>query len=211
VRGEGRSEQRGQCRHRSVHQPRQSGLHDLEHEQAPPRLFLLLARATIEDLLLETLCDRFVATLGLGQIAEQLAHARVRGPFHGPLVEALRLELHDLGLLPHRVEAERTDHPYRPARDEPLHVLPPQERDVLTEFLAVKLDQPAAVGVLFTRHLGEHLGRSGVIVLQALGIIGVNAGILFLKRDGEGKDLLFGQVRESLHGDTSGWIDLELF
>jgi hypothetical protein len=83
---------------------------------------------------------------------------------------------------------------------------------VLAEFLPVDLDQPAAVSVLFARHLGEHLGRGGVIVLQPLGVVGIDASVLFLERDGDGENLLLGQVGKSFHGGPRLWlIDLELF
>ena len=64
---------------------------------------------------------------------------------------------------------------------------------------AVQLDQPAAMLVLLVRHLGEDLGGGGEGDLQAVGIVGIDARILLLGRDGERQDLLLRQVCECLH------------
>ena len=69
---------------------------------------------------------------------------------------------------------------------------------MLAEFLAVQLDQPAAMLVLLLRHLGEDLGGGGILGFS-LGIVGVDARILLLGRDGQRQDLLLRQLRECLH------------
>ena len=71
-------------------------------------------------------------------------------------------------------------------RDEKaLHVLPADERDMLAEFLLIKLDQPVAMAVLFVVHGHERLGRFGIIAADALGKVGVNAAVLLLVLDRE--------------------------
>ena len=159
MRGKGGGEQRRQRRHRAVHQPGEPRLHHLQHEHAPARLLLGLPRVRREVLGTEPLRQRDVRALGGGEVAQQLADAGVGGALQGPLVEAARLELHGLGLLAHLVEAERPHQPQRLVVDEALHVLAPDQRDVLAELRAVQLDQPPAMLVLLLRHLGRRPWR----------------------------------------------------
>src|ERR1700682_1897243 len=95
--------------------------------------------------LFKRLRHRGMFSFGLGEIAEQLPRRRVFGALDRALVESLRLELHDLRLLAHDVEAERPDQPHRPAIDESPHVAPANERNPLAETLAELADQARAM------------------------------------------------------------------
>ena len=191
--------QRRQGRHRPVHQSGEPRLHDLQHEHAPARLLLGLLGARREMLGAEPLGERDVRALRLGQIAQELAHARIGGARHRALVEAPGFELHGLGLLAHPVEAQRPHDPQWLVPGKAPHVMAADERDVLAEFRAVHLDEPAPVLVLLRRHIREHLGRGGEVGLQPFRIVGVDARVLLLGRDGERQDLLLCQLRECLH------------
>ena len=48
-------------------------------------------------------------------------------------------------------------------------------------FLAVELDQAAAVADLFLAHLFEHLRRARKVVLQVFAEVGIDSFILFFK------------------------------
>jgi hypothetical protein len=50
-----------------------------------------------------------------------------------------------LGLRTDFLQAERSHHPDRLVTNEPAHVLPPDERNMLAELLPVEVDQPAPV------------------------------------------------------------------
>ena len=113
---------------------------------------------------------------------------------------SLDLELVDLAA--HRVDAERAHLPGRLAHGRAAHVLAPHERDVGAEAVHEHVDQPAPVLVLLGRHAGEHLGAVGILVAQAVGVVGEDAAVLLLAADGQRQDLAFGQVSESSHGRT---------
>src|SRR5271167_932552 len=52
---------------------------------------------------------------------------------------------------------------------------------------------------LLLAHLFEHLCGAGKVFPQALAKIGINAFVLFLQRNGKGKDFLLGQAIEVFH------------
>src|SRR5262245_50334794 len=72
-------------------------------------------------------------------------------------VEALRFGFHDLGLRADLVEPERPRQPDRLPRDEPFHVLAPDERNVFAKPFAIKIEQAVAVAILFCSHGPEHI------------------------------------------------------
>ena len=71
---------------------------------------------------------------------------------------------------------------------------------MLAELLLVQLDQPATMPDLLLAHLFKHLGGAGKVFPQALVKIGVNAFVLFLQRNGQGKDFFLGQAIEVSQG-----------
>jgi hypothetical protein len=54
-------------------------------------------------------------------------------------------------------------------------VLTPHQRNMIAKLRHGHIDESATVTVLLRRHLVEHLGAWGVIVVQAIGKIGKNA------------------------------------
>ncbi len=75
-------------------------------------------------------------------------------------------------------------------------MLASDQGDHVTEPGAMQVDQALAVDILFGGHAVEHLGRGGVFAAEAFGIAAVDAGIVFLGRDREGEDFLFGEITE---------------
>jgi hypothetical protein len=71
-----------------------------------------------------------------GEIAEQLPDRCILGAQGSPGVEALGLCLHDFSLLAHFVQSQRSRHPDWLARDKSLHILPANERNVITKLRA---------------------------------------------------------------------------
>ena len=132
------------------------------------------------------------------QVAKQLPYGRVGHPFLSALVELPRLQFHDLGLFPHRVDAQRPYQPNRPPGDEALYVVAADQRDVLSEALPVHLDQAAAMLGLLCLHLLEHLRRSRVGLAQTVHEVAIDAAVLLLQRNGQRQDLPLGQVFEVL-------------
>ncbi len=82
--------------------------------------------------------------------------------------------------------------------DEALHVLSADQRDVLTETLPVKLDEPVAMAVLLVVHGLQGLARFGKIPADAPRQIGVDAPIFLFGLDRQREDFLGGQVCEFL-------------
>ena len=84
--------------------------------------------------------------------------------------------------------------------DEALDVLAADQRQVFAEFLAIEIDQHAAVAYLLLRHLVEDLGGGRVVIAQPHGKAAVDAAVLVLGGDGERKDFLLGEIGKALHG-----------
>ena len=93
--------------------------------------------------------------------------------------------------------------PERAALDVAADVLAADQRDVIAEFFDKHVDQHAAVLVFLFRHVAEDAGGVGVILLQALGEVGVDAAILLLVADGQRQDFAFGQVGKGAHRQLS--------
>jgi hypothetical protein len=145
-----------------------------------------------------------LALLG-GQIAEQLPHHRIARLRDGRLVKIARLFLHGFHFTANHRHGQDFIDPKRLARDEALHVLTPDERDVLAEFLPVKLDQPVPMAILLIVHRLQRLGCGGIILPNTLCQIGVDSAILLLGLDGQREDLLRGKFLKRFgHG---GWYE----
>ena len=199
---ERRREHRRERRHRTVHQADEAGLDDLQDE--PPALVLLFAVADGlgQQFLLEAGGDLVVLLLGLGEVAEQLADRGVGCARQGLPVEAGRGALHFARVRAHGLEAQGPHLPHRLRRDIAADVLPPNQRNMFAEIRCEEIDEPAPVNVLLRRHLVEHFGAVRVVVVQAVGEIGVDAQVLLLIADGEREDLAFGQIGEIAHDDV---------
>ena len=96
-------------------------------------------------------------------------------------------------------KSERTHEPDGAAIHKPAHVLPPDERHVLAKAAFVKFQQAMAMAVLFAAHDAEFFGLLGIIRLQAVGEIPVDARILLFERDGQRENFLFGQAVKCFH------------
>jgi hypothetical protein len=94
-------------------------------------------------------------------------------------------------------------------------VLAADYRDRLTKALPIHVDEPTAVAVLLLGHALKHVGRLWVIRPQPVGIGGIDAPVLLLRGDGQGQDLLVGEVGEPLAvvkaWDHAGQPSLETF
>src|ERR1039457_4576645 len=87
------------------------------------------------------------------QIIEQLANAGVLGEYGGAFVEAARLNFHSAHLAADLFQTQRGVQPDGLALHKAANVLPADERNVLPEFLPIKIDQSAAMADLFLARL----------------------------------------------------------
>ena len=142
--------------------------------------------------MLEAGSELVVLVLGLGEVAEQLADRRVGRAGQSLTVEARRGALHVVSVLARCFEAERLHLPNRFLRNVAADVLAAHERNVVAELRHEEIDEPAPVCVLLRRHFVEYFGCRGVILVQAVREIGVNARVLFLVADREGQNLALG-------------------
>ena len=143
--GDGGGEHRGQRGDGAVHQAGQTGLHDLQDEEAAVGFVLGVARAVVEFVAAQFFRAIFVRALFLRQVVEQLPYAGVAGARGGLSIEIVRLQFHGGGLAAHHLERQRAHQPNRLAVDETLHVLAADQREVIAEARPVEFDQPAAV------------------------------------------------------------------
>ena len=205
MRREGGGEERRQCGHRTIHQPDEAGLYDLQQEQ--PALGLALLDLGIRREVGEAQLhrDRFVALFGFGEIEQQLLDLRVAAALGRLLVEAVVLEFDHLGALAHFLDVHLADGPGRLVAHEALDVGAADQRNEVAELLGIEVGEPAAVLVFLFRHFHENLGGGGIGVHQRMGKPCIGAGIIVLARDCEGKEFLFGEFGEALHGDEVPW------
>src|SRR5262249_48379586 len=82
---------------------------------------------------------------------------------------------------------------------EAAHVLAADERDMVAEALLVLVEQCATVAVFFLLHVAEHRGSRGVIGLETLGEIAVNAAVFLFRRNGDGENLTLRKALERSH------------
>ena len=66
---------------------------------------------------------------------------------------------------------------------EAAHVVAADQRNMLTELLAINLDEPPPMITLLPSHFGEHIGAGRVVLPQALGDVGVDTTVLLLVGD----------------------------
>ena len=186
--------------------PARPGCTILQHEHAALGR-LLLGSGVARHVPLGDLAGLLlVAALDVGEARQQFADRDVQRLGGGLLVEAGRLHLHDLGLLPHLVDGQVLGQPDRAAGEEALDVLAADRRQVLAELLAVEPVQHAAVAALLLGHVVEDGGRMRIGLAQLVGEGLVDAEVFLLAADGESQDLAFGQVGEGFqrHGGAPG-------
>ena len=70
---------------------------------------------------------------------------------------------------------------------------------MFAESLAIQLDQPMSMSVLFFGHPGEQFRRGREIRAERFSKVAIDSRVLLFSRDGEGKYLSFVQVAE-VHG-----------
>ena len=66
-------------------------------------------------------------------------------------------------------------------------------------FLLIELDQAAAMADLLLAHFFKHLRRAGKVFPQIFAKVGVDAFVLFLKRNRQGQDFFLRQTVEVSH------------
>src|SRR5262249_2653102 len=152
------------------------------------------ARRLGENLLAEFLGEALVPVLDLGELEQQLADRGIARRARRLPIKARGLELHGLGVFAYVIEPQRPGPPERLLRNESLDVLAADERQVLAELRAVKLEQHGAMAHLLVRHLVEHLCRGREVLAQSLRKAAIDAAVLLLIGDGERENLLLGQI-----------------
>src|SRR5258705_12622108 len=116
----------------------------------------------------------------------------------GSLIEPYCFHFHELRVFARRVHAKRSNQPQRPALQESLYVLTPDQRNVVAEPLAKCGEQAVPVRGLFLAHLLEHLRRRRVRFSQLVGKLPKNPSILFLVLNRQRQNLALRQILEFL-------------
>src|ERR1017187_4424489 len=93
-----------------------------------------------------------VLALFLGQIAEQLPDAGVAGLLGGLLVKTLGLQFHLFDVRADRIQSQGPGKPDWLSLYKALHIVPTNERDLLTVFLPVQRQEPMPMPVLLRTH-----------------------------------------------------------
>src|SRR5260221_10519535 len=104
--------------------------------------------------------------------------------------------------------------PERLVAHEALHILAAYERQILTELLAVEVEQHAAVADFFFRHFIEYLGGGGILLAQTIGEAAIDAAVFLFIGDRKREDFLLGQIGETFHGGVFSaffWLVIFLF
>ncbi|OIQ72740.1 hypothetical protein GALL_456330 [mine drainage metagenome] len=162
----------------------------------------------------EPVAQRFGLAFVLGlcgrKVAQQLADPGIGGVARGLGIEHARFGLHDLGLGAELLQIDGLHQPQRFALDEAAHVLTADQRNAVTEPRAVDLDQTVTMGVFFGRHAAKELRGVREVSHQRIGILAVDAGVVFFERYRQRQQLLLGQLgklqrgraaRQARHGE----------
>ena len=142
----------------------------------------------------------FVLVLGRSKLVQQIAHVVIARGLRGTPIESRGLVLHLFGELARGVDCQWAVEPDRTARYEAFHVLPPDQRKKITEFLAMEIKQQAAMLDLLFGHLVEHPRRVRIGAAQPIRKGAVNEVVLVLVRDGERKNFSLTQIGKAFHG-----------
>ncbi len=192
--GHGGSKQRRQRAHAAVHQPRQPGLDNLHHELSP-RLLTLAVPGVFGQVNLRQLAGLgLVALLGGGQVAQQFAGVGVAAAAGRQHVKALVLAFQLLRHLPQPLHIQPGPQPDGLGTDEPLHILAPKQRNMVTEALFIQVNQSAPVFVLLARHVGKQRGGIGKSLPHPLGHIAVHPAVFLLAANRQRQNLALAQA-----------------
>ena len=140
---------------------------------------------------------RLVPRFGGGQIAQQFARRRVGGALCGAGIEGMRLMLHRAGFGPYPIKSEILDQPDRAAGIKARDVFAADQGDDIAETRGVQVDQATAMLALLLGHGVEDGGTVGIFGPQAFGIEPIDAGVIFLGRNRQSQNFLFGEVAEA--------------
>ena len=171
----------------------------MQHEQPPPCPFFILLDLRAQFFCFQLLRPVFVRPFFLRQIVEQLPDAGVLGTRSRLLVKTPGFHLHGTGGFVDRVQPERPHQPDRLPLQETPDILPPNQRNVFSEFLPIQLDQPPPVPGLFYPHAVKNGRGCGEVLTQAFDEIGVHPLVFFFQRNRQRQNFLFGKSVKVLH------------
>jgi len=117
-----------------------------------------------------------------------LANAGVGGIARGGFVELLGLHFHEPGVALDGLDAEGLGHPDGLSPDEAADVVASDERDMLAETGLEHLKQAMPMGVFLAAHEDKFFGLVGEVLAEAVGEVGIDAGVFLFHGDGEGED-----------------------
>ena len=110
---------------------------------------------------------------------------------------------HRAGFFADRFDAQRPNQPECWTLHKSAHILTANQRNVFTELLLVEFDQAPAVTRFFLAHAFKHRRRSGIILSQPFGKVGVDALVFFLQSNGQREHFAFRKFLKLLHGDIA--------
>ena len=195
MRRHGRRKERRQSGDRSIHQSLQPRLDDLQREETLFSRHVTGAQAGVGDL---SGCIH-MASLFLRQVAEQLPDARVGRAARRRLIKPFGFHLHQFHLLLRGLEAQRTRAPQRSSSDKPSHVFAPDQRDMLAETGAIKVQQAMAMDVLLASELAEFLRLFGEPLAQTVRQFVEDAGVFLFQRHRQRQDLALVKTMKRTH------------
>src|SRR5260370_20050453 len=199
MRGESGGKNRSERGDRSIHQPRQPRLHNLEKEKLFLGLFFVPGGVLGTFALVQVFGLVLVRALFLREIVEQAADAGVSGPCRRAFVKQPCLLLDRTRFVARGFQAQRTCQPDRTALDEAPHVLAPYQRNMVAKFLLIQILQTAAMAGLLLAHLFKRLGGIRKILAEFLGEIRIDALVFFFQRYGQSQQFPFRQLIEVSH------------
>jgi RNase adapter protein RapZ len=202
-RGERCGENWSQRRYRTIDQSRESGLNDLQNEEASLRPLFIGFHIGRKLFLVQFLRALFVLAFFVDKIVEQLPDAGVLSARRRLFVKPARFHFHRAGFLADRVDAQRAHQPKRRTLHESADVLAANQGNVFAKLLLKELDQPSAVPRFLFAHTLEHRRRCGIVLPQAFREVGVHTFVFLLQSNGQGEHFAFGKFVKLLHRDLA--------
>ncbi len=179
---------------RPVDEAREPRLHVLEHERAALFGRLLIADRLGQVLFFERVGEAHMLVFGGPRGRRGASGSTHLSPAPGPGYRSGGFRFRWLPPGTDALETQRPHHPDGLVLHEPPDILAPDERDVVAERRLEEVDQPAAVLVLLFRHLPENIGGSRKALGEAMGILAVDAPVLFFERDRERQDFALVEI-----------------
>ena len=154
-------------------------------------LIFLLQRIRMQMGVLQLARLGQMASLGLGQIAEQFSRIGICHPRGGAQVKLMGRIFHIGDFIADALNPEIFDQPDRPPGVVASNMFTPYQWNLIAKPHLVQIDQTLPVQPLLLRHALKQCSTGGKFIAHLIGVALVDSCIVLFRRDGKRQHFLF--------------------